>query len=132
MHKRGSDNTGRPERKEIAEKIDILLRTKHSRNSRMAGRPGRPVTRNFRYATYRSDGEFTPEQRLWAGVLEQAVHDLKRKKPIYIQKGMGWQIKAQVSAWFKSESEEVGTFNWVCDHLNIDQKTVCQKLGVKI
>jgi hypothetical protein len=64
-------------------------------------------------------------------VLEQAVADFTRERPPFTSKGNSWQVKVKASAWFKSESEELGAFVWVCDHLNIDCKAVRQRLGVK-
>jgi hypothetical protein len=134
MRERCPKNTGRIKGSTPAQKPDpilTLLRKGFGHNPRMAGCPRRSGMRNFRYATYRSDGDFTPEQRLWVGVLEQAVDDLRKKSPFLTSKGNLWQIRAKAIDWFKSESEETGTFYWVCDHLNIDQKAARQRLGVK-
>ena len=50
--------------------------------------------------------EWSPEQRLWGAVLEQAVEDLRRHCP-------------KARAWFQAASEEPGSYLWTCEVLGI-------------
>jgi hypothetical protein len=49
-------------------------------------------------------------KRLWVAVLEQAVDDLRR----------GYSHATPARDWFRSDSEEVGSFIWTCRMLGID------------
>ena len=132
VHERSAKNTERVKGVTPTQKPNKVFRP-FGRGTGMAGRPrGTVKGRLFRYATYRGNSLYTPEQKLWSGVLGQAVSDLKRHTPCFIKRGMGWQVNSQVTEWFKSDSDECGSFIWVCDYLNIDYKTVRQKLGVSV
>lgn len=49
----------------------------------------------------------TPEKELWFAVLYLAIQDFKDSMDDAIE-------------WIRSDSHEVGSMNWVCDHLGID------------
>jgi hypothetical protein len=49
-------------------------------------------------------------KELWAAVLEQAIEDFNR----------GYFYADRARAWFQSESEEVGSFLWICRMLSVD------------
>ena len=53
-------------------------------------------------------------RRLWAAVLEQAVEDVKR----------GRDNSDTALSWFQSDSENVGSFLWVCGILGIDPESI--------
>ena len=49
-------------------------------------------------------------KELWAAVLEQAIQDFNR----------GYFYAENARAWFESESEEIGSFLWICRMLGVD------------
>jgi hypothetical protein len=49
-------------------------------------------------------------KELWAAVLEQAIQDFNR----------GYFYADRAREWFQSESEEVGSFLWICKMLSVD------------
>lgn len=77
---------------------------------------------------------------LWAAVLLQAIEDYHRKGSGYevALNGIrlrGWYYdremrrdKRRAEAWFKSTSEEVGSFLWICDILKLDPSRVWARI----
>lgn len=53
----------------------------------------------------------TPEQRLWAAVLQRAITDM----------ALGDEI---ASSWFFSEEEHIGGAEWICSHLGIEVSVI--------
>jgi hypothetical protein len=60
----------------------------------------------------------TPETKLWTAVLIQAIEDLRDSKGAQSEH---WNRDAQV--WFKDKSNKMGSFNWICDMLDLDNQT---------
>ena len=57
-------------------------------------------------------------KELWAAVLEQAIKDFSR----------GYFYADRARAWFESESEEVGSFLWICRTLGVDSECTRETL----
>jgi len=62
----------------------------------------------------------TPEHKLWAGVLFQAIHDVhikeSEKYPRY------WRDDAR--AWCATDRRDIGSFIWICDVFDMDADQV--------
>ena len=62
----------------------------------------------------------TPEHKLWAAVLLQAIHDVhikeSEKYPRY------WRNDA--IGWFKAKLIHVGSFIWICELFDMDAEQV--------
>ena len=58
-------------------------------------------------------------QRLWAAVLEQAIKDVRSDLRAHKSK-----VKSIFSegawSWFRSESQEIGSFHWICMMLGLE------------
>ena len=62
----------------------------------------------------------TPEQNLWHGVLARATHDLKTKP----------KLKEEVLKWFNEKNnEEIGSFIWICDTLQLDPDKIIRGIN---
>jgi len=60
----------------------------------------------------------TPEHKLWAAVLFQAIHDVRRKKA---EKYSGyWQDDAK--GWIQSKLQHIGSFIWICEVFDLPMK----------
>ena len=65
----------------------------------------------------------TPERKLWAAVLIQAVDDLKiklRLKEGEQTKNNKQYLKNQAKAYFKTNRTHIGSFIWICNLFNIN------------
>ncbi len=90
-------------------------------------------------ATDASSGEL----ELWGAVLLQAIEDYHRKGAGYevAVNGIrlrGWYYdkevrrdKRRAETWFKSKSEDVGSFLWICDLLKLDPDRVWARIREK-
>ena len=56
--------------------------------------------------------------KLWAAVLKQAIKDA--------QKYYGSFSGDRSQLWFKSETEEVGSFLWICNVLDLDPESIAR------
>ena len=54
--------------------------------------------------------------KLWAVVLKQAIKDA--------QKYYGSFSGDRTQLWFQNETEEVGSFLWICSVLNLDPESI--------
>ena len=63
--------------------------------------------------------EFAPYLRLWAAVMKQGI-DLAALA--YFRRGDSERPEYDLY-WFESDSNEVGSFNWICDVLGYDPNT---------
>ena len=65
---------------------------------------------------------YSPEKTMWAGVVEQAIHDLGNSSAL---------IRDSAIDWFKNRTRDgVGSFVWICFILNLDpDKTTLKVLG---
>ena len=66
--------------------------------------------------------ESRPPQReitLWAACLKQAVDDLHHRDD---------GIKAKAVAWFATDDDDPGTFQWICSVLEIDAVRIRQRI----
>ena len=54
-------------------------------------------------------------RNLWAAVLKQAIKDAK--------KSLNNSLTSP-ALWFSSNSQEIGSFLWICGVLNVDPKSV--------
>jgi hypothetical protein len=59
----------------------------------------------------------SPEAELWRAVIDQAIADLSDP-----------DLGEGAVEWFKSVSEEPGTFRWVCQHLDLNASAVWSAL----
>jgi hypothetical protein len=55
--------------------------------------------------------EVPAERGLWIAVLRQAVSDLRYYRP---------SLRHFTRLWFESTSREPGSFEWICDQLELD------------
>jgi hypothetical protein len=81
------------------------------------------------------------ELELWGAVLLQAVEDLRRRGPSFEIAMNGIRLKGRThsarvrrdrnnaAAWFRSSSNRVGSFLWICDLFGLDADVV--RTGVK-
>jgi len=60
-------------------------------------------------------------KRLWAAVLDQAVKEARA--------GKQYMLVDKARAWLESESQEVGSFLWICLVLNLDPQSIRSCLG---
>ena len=60
-----------------------------------------------------------PYRTLWAAVLEQAIKDIRGD--LTFRKGNVRSIFSESAwAWFRSESQDVGSFLWTCSMLGLE------------
>ncbi|MDR3570188.1 MAG: hypothetical protein P4L43_19350 [Syntrophobacteraceae bacterium] len=83
------------------------------------------------------------ELALWGAVLLQAIEDYRRKGAGYevSVNGIrlrGWYYdreirsdKRRAEAWFKSQSEDMGSYLWICDLLQLDPERVWARIREK-
>ena len=55
-------------------------------------------------------------QNLWSAVLKQAIKD--------VSKYNGEFFVERTLSWFEDESEEVGSFRWICSILNLNPESI--------
>ena len=72
-----------------------------------------------------------PCKNLWMAVLEQAMEDILTG-PAHRRGKVESIFKNTALAWFHSDNEGIGSFLWVCEHLDIDPHTVHHILTKKI
>ena len=83
------------------------------------------------------------ELALWGAVLLQAIEDYRRKGAGYEVavngiKLRGWYYdreigcdKRRAEAWFRSKSEDLGSYRWICDLLQLDPERVWARIREK-
>ena len=62
-------------------------------------------------------------RELWAAVLKQAIEDA--------QKYIGSFAMEKAHQWFKNESDEVGSFLWICSILDLAPESI-KRLGLSV
>ena len=84
------------------------------------------------------------EIKLWGAVLRQAVEDIQCSGPSFeiVMNGINLRgrtdstrirrNKNNAAAWFRSSSDDVGSFLWICDLLGFDADFVRSELKRKI
>ena len=55
-------------------------------------------------------------QKLWANILYQTIEEARGCS--------GYLLMEKARSWLLSESEEVGSFLWICGFLNFDPKFI--------
>ncbi len=94
-----------------ANKIGIS-RTRLSQIENQRSEPSKRLTQRIQ-ALIKASTMSTPENDLWASVLEQALSDLSER--LYRQKAL---------LWFSSREHHPGSFLFICDALNLDPRKV--------
>ena len=61
-------------------------------------------------------------QKIWADVLYQAIDEARGCS--------GYIIMEKARTWLRSDNQEIGSFLWICDFLNLDPKFVKRFLSV--
>lgn len=67
---------------------------------------------------------YSPEQNLWAAVLRMAYWDLWRKDAREYQ-------RERIRRWVKSESLDVASFRWCCQHLGMEPGVMRAQFAVR-
>ena len=62
----------------------------------------------------------TPAQHLWARVLEESTRDYTQGLSEETVRDYKAFHREQARDWIYSESEEPGSFLWVCEHLSLN------------
>ena len=70
-----------------------------------------------------TDHPLLPEVELWAEVILRAIADLDRDTKICSRSD---QLSAR--AWFSSDRDELGTFLWACQAINVDPNFIRSRL----
>jgi hypothetical protein len=70
--------------------------------------------------------EPSPEKVLWAEVLLQAAESLQGRLMFLGEDREA--IQREAAEWFNSCSQEIGSFLWVCQALDLDPQTVRQAI----
>jgi len=63
-----------------------------------------------------------PCKELWAAVLTQALKDTKECLKVHRKNDQPSQ--EEVKEWFKSESNEIGSFLWICELFELDPNLI--------
>ena len=58
-------------------------------------------------------------KRLWAAVLKQAIRDARRELPPHGNVSSHMNA-ASAKAWFESDSQDIGSFLWICAVLDVE------------
>jgi len=84
------------------------------------------------------------ELELWGAVLLQAIEDLQLRGPVFEVVMNGIKLKSRkegitmrrnrnnAAAWFRSSSDDVGSFLWICDLFGLDADIVRAEIKKKI
>lgn len=70
------------------------------------------------------EGDVRASKRLWASVVRTAADDLHRHHLKDDRGGRPDGLKAQAEAWIRSDSEEIASFLWCCDILDLNAAAV--------
>lgn len=65
--------------------------------------------------------ELDPLGQLWFAVLTQSIEDA-------LSFSLDESTVAAAKRWFRSEREDVGSFRWVCNVINIDAEAILQRV----
>jgi hypothetical protein len=80
---------------------------------------------------------------LWSAVLLQAIEDYHRKGTGYEVAVNGFKLRGwyydremrrdrrRAEGWFKSKNQDVGSFLWICDILQLNPDRVWEKIREK-
>ena len=55
-------------------------------------------------------------RNLWSAVLKQAIED--------VAKYPGGLISERTLSWFENKCEEIGSFQWICNILNLNPESI--------
>jgi hypothetical protein len=65
--------------------------------------------------------ELDPIGQLWFAVLLQSIEDA-------LSFTLDESTVAAAKRWFRADREDVGSFKWVCNAINLDSETVLQRV----
>jgi len=68
-----------------------------------------------------------PERRLWAAVIDEAVNAAHGLLP-GVDKSRRPLEQSRALRWFASESQDIGSYLWVCWYLRLDPQQFRQKV----
>ena len=70
--------------------------------------------------------ELDQYRSIWLAVLQQAIADL-------VTENVEEEIASRTARrWFKSDADGVGSFNWVCNVVNLERESVLQRVREKL
>lgn len=65
--------------------------------------------------------------RLWVAVLLSGIVDAHRLRAGLLGREEGREIERDLSRWFSKGSNEVGSFAWICEELELDDSYLREK-----
>ena len=87
---------------------------------------GNYINRSGRIGATATDHRTLPEAELWTQVILQAINDLDGGKS-----SIPGSAQDSARAWFASESDAVGSFNWTCHIINVDPNFIRSRIAKK-
>ena len=73
-----------------------------------------------------TDHPFLPEVELWTEVILLAIDDLDRRT-----RSSSRSDQRSAKQWFDSDSDEIGSFVWACQAINVDPISIRSQLAKK-